>query len=142
MPRGTTVRVMNTAERVLVVYGVAILVYGLVLGVPMAAIRRTSPEAPRHLVNAHLSALMQAPIALGLAFALAITAATSSWATVGAWVFIAGLALEALGGTLNWLRGTGDQFAERSPGYLANAISGPLAVAGGVILAIVVVTSV
>jgi hypothetical protein len=134
--------VMSTAQRILVIYGVLVITYGLLLGVPLARVRSGSAVAPRHLVNTHLSALMQGPIALGLAFALVVTEVDSGWATAAAWVLVAGLALEALGGTLNWLRGTGDQFAERSPGFFANAISGPLAVVGGSILAIVVITSI
>jgi hypothetical protein len=121
---------MSTATRVLLAYGVLVASYGMVLGVPLARIRSTTPEAPRHLVTTHLSALMQGPVALGLAFAVAVTDFDAGWATVVAVILVVGLALEAVGGTLNWLRGTGDQFAERSPGFFANALSGPLAIVG------------
>jgi hypothetical protein len=121
---------MSTATRVLLAYGVLVVSYGMLLGVPMARIRSSAPEAPSHLVTTHLSALMQGPVALGLAFAIAATDFDTGWATAAAIVLVAGLALEAIGGTLNWLRQTGDQFAERSPGYMANALSGPLAIVG------------
>jgi len=47
-----------------------------------------------------------------------------------------GSAGETLGGTANWLRGTNDQFAEKSLGWRFNAASSPLLVVG---IAIVVV---
>ena len=43
---------------------------------------------------------------------------------------------EAIGGTANWLRGTGDQFAEKSVGWRFNAASSPLLITG---IAIVIV---
>ena len=61
---------MSTAQNILVTYGLAVLSYGLVLGIPLAVARSSAPQAPRHLVTAHLSGLMQCPIVLGLAFAI------------------------------------------------------------------------
>jgi hypothetical protein len=77
---------------------------------------------------------MQGPVALGFAFAVTVTDFDSGLATAAAYTFAAGLALEALGGSLNWLRKTGDQFAERSPGFYANACSGPVAIVGALTL--------
>lgn len=125
---------MSTAARVLIAYGVAIVAYGLLLGVPMARIRSANPQAPRHLVTTHLSALMQGPVVLGFAFAITAVGFDSGLATVAAVTLLVGLVLEALGGTLNWLRGTGDQFAERSPGFVANAVSGPITILGAAVL--------
>jgi hypothetical protein len=132
---------MTTATRVLVSYGVIAIAYGLVLGVPLARVRAAHPVAPRHLVTTHLSALMQGPVALGSAYALSVTGFESDVATVAAWVFVAGLALEAIGGTLNWLMSTGDQFAERSVGLKVNTVSGPLSLVGGLAIAVGVLTS-
>ena len=125
---------MSTAAQLLVAYGVAIIGYGLLLGVPLAQARNGSPQAPRHLVTTHLSALMQGPVALGFAFAVTVTSFDSTLATAAAVALLVGLGLEAIGGTLNWLRHTGDQFAERSPGYYANATSGPITILGALVL--------
>jgi len=132
---------MTTAQQFLVAYGVIILSYGMLLGVPISRARMAAPTAPRHLVNAHLSALMQGPIHLGLAAALSLTAWDSGFATTAAVLLVIGSALEALGGTLNWLKKSGDQFAERSPGFLFNALSGPIAVVAILIFAIGVLSN-
>jgi hypothetical protein len=129
---------MSTAARLLVGYGMVVIGYGLLLGVPMARARSGAPQAPRHLVTTHLSALMQGPVALGVAFGLTTAGVDSGWATVAAVALVVGLALEALGGTLNWILATGDQFAERSPGFLANAVSGPVTLAGALTLIVLV----
>lgn len=125
---------VSTAGRILVGYGTVVIGYGLVLGVALAKVRSAAPQAPRHLVTTHLSALMQGPVALGLAFGAAAVGFDSGVATAGAAILVVGLGLEALGGTLNWLRHTGDQFAERSAGYVANAASAPASIVGGAML--------
>jgi len=127
-------KAMSTAARVLIAYGVAVIAFGLLLGVPMARIRAANPQAPRHLVTTHLSALIQGSVALGFAFAITAVGFDSGLATGAAVALFIGLALEMVGGTLNWLRGAGDQFAERSPGFVANAISGPITILGAAIL--------
>ena len=130
---------MTTAQNVLLVYGVIILGYGFVLGVPLAAARIGTPQASRHLVNTHLSAIMQGAAALGLAFAIGTADLGSALATTAAWLVVIGSALEAAGGTFNWLQGTGDQFADRSVGFRLNALSGPPAIIGIVIVIVGVI---
>lgn len=56
---------MSTAQQILVVYGVVIIAYGLVLGVPLVAARSKALHVSRHLVTAHLSAIMQGPVFAG-----------------------------------------------------------------------------
>ena len=131
---------MSTAQNLLVGYGVIVLTYGLLLGVPLAAARSSAPHASRHLVTAHLSRLMQGPIALGLAFAIGAVSFDSTAATVAAVLVVCGLAAETLGGTLNWLQGTGDQFDEKSVGFYVNALTGVLAIPGALIIAGGVIT--
>jgi hypothetical protein len=127
---------MTTAQKILTSYGVVILGFGFALGIALAAARTKSPHASRHLVTTHLSALMQAPIHLGLAWAIGAAVLSDTPATVAAILLVVGSALEAIGGTVNWLHGTGDQFAERSIGWRCNAASSPLLIAG---IAIVIV---
>jgi hypothetical protein len=126
--------VVSTAARVLIAYGTIVIGYGLLLGVPLARVRSTTAMAPRYLTTTHLSALMQGPVALGFAFAITATDFDSTLASVAAVALVVGLALEALGGTLNWRRSTGDQFAERSPGFKLNALSGPITLLGALAL--------
>ncbi|HTK15363.1 MAG TPA: hypothetical protein VL769_03140 [Acidimicrobiia bacterium] len=127
---------MTTAQKILAVYGVVILGYGFGIGVPLALARSSSALVSRHLVTTHLSALMQGPIHLGLGWAIGAVGMSETAATVAAVLLVVGSAGETLGGTANWLRGTNDQFAEKSLGWRFNAASSPLLVVG---IAIVVV---
>lgn len=131
---------MSTAQNLLVGYGVIVLTYGLLLGVPLAASRSTAAHASRHLVTAHLSGLMQGPVALALAFAIGAVSFDSTVATVAAALVVGGLVAETLGGTLNWLQGVGDQFAEKSLGFYVNALTGILAIPGALIIMFAVLT--
>jgi hypothetical protein len=132
---------MSTAQKLLLIYGVVVLVYSFLLGFAMAKARSTAPAAPRALTNTHLSGLMQAPLHLSLAAALAATGFTGGAATTGAVLLIAGCAMEQIGATLNWLQHTNDQFAQRSLGFKFNAAGGPLMLVGAVILAIGIITN-
>ena len=97
---------MDTAQKILVVYGTLSLGYGFALGIPISQARMRSPEAPRHLVIAHLSAIIQGAVHL-----------TPWLETAGALLLVTGSALFVAGLTANWLQGVGDHFAERSLGW-------------------------
>ena len=56
-----------------------------------------------------------------------------------AWLLVAGSAFEIIGGTTNWLSGTGDQFVERSLGFGINSLVGPPAIIGIVIIVVGVI---
>lgn len=129
---------MNTAQSVFVGYGVAALAYGFLLGVPMASARLRA-QAPRHLVTTHLSAIIQGAVHLGLAFAVGFITMSPGWVIASAWLIVAASALELAGGTINWISGTGDQFAEKSVGFRLNSLVGPPAIAGIAIIAVGVV---
>ena len=126
---------MTTAQSILMVYGLIILLYGFVLGIPLAGIRMRQPQASRHLVTTHLSGIIQGGVHLGLAFAVGEAALTPWLATTAAVLIVTGSAFEATGGTINWLQDTGDQFAEKSLGFRINSLSGPPAITGAVIIA-------
>jgi hypothetical protein len=133
---------MPTAQKLLLIYGVVVLVYGCLLGFAMGRVRAKSSTAPRNLVNTHLSGLMQAPIHLGLAYALAASGFAGGAATAAAILLVGGGIMEQAGGTINWLQGIGDQFAERGLGFKFMAASGPVLTLGAVILAVGVITNV
>ena len=61
------------------------------------------------------------------------------WVIASAWLIVAASALELAGGTINWISGTGDQFAEKSVGFRLNSLVGPPAIAGIAIIAVGVV---
>ncbi len=86
--------------------------------------------APRSLVTAHIAALMQGAMHLGLVAGFVYLDLSDGWATTAAWLLVISSAFEALGGATNWLQGTGDQFAEKSLGYKFNSISGPVGIVG------------
>lgn len=130
---------MSTAQSILVGYGILVLLYGFILGIPLAVARSSAPQASRQLVTAHLSGLMQGPVAMVCAFAIGAVSFESTWATAAACLLVAGLVAETVGGTLNWLQGTGDQFAEKSVGFRINALTGVLAIPGLAVLAVGVI---
>ena len=70
---------MTTAQNILLVYGVIILTYGFVLGIPLAAVRSRQPQASRHLVTTHLSGIIQGGVSLGLASPSAQPTSPPGW---------------------------------------------------------------
>lgn len=126
---------MTGPQKILVVYGTMSLVYGFVLGIPLSQIRTRSPEAPRHLVIAHLSALIQGAVHLGLSVAIGFADLPLAWQTAGAASLVVGSALFVTGSTVNWLQRIGDHFAVRSIGWKLLSVSGIAHLAGIAIVA-------
>lgn len=133
--------VERSAEALLVA-GTLILVYGFILGVPMAQARMKSPTAPRHLVNTHLEALMAGAALLGLSFAASFSTLGSGLERIAAWLLVAGTVSTLAGGTVNWRTQADDQFAARSAGFYLQAAGGPMVLVGGVLLAMGVLKSI
>ena len=127
---------METAAKVLVLGGVLNLSYGVVTGLFLTNVRRTSPEAPRHLVLAHMGPLIQGPILLGLAVAIALSDLPASLETLAASLLVASSAALAAGETLNWRGGVGDAFAERSPGFYLDS-AGAILFGSGLLIVII-----
>ncbi len=113
---------MSTAQRLFIGYGTVILMAGFVLGTLLGMLRMKVP-AIRNLATAHVETLMQASMHFGLAFVVGMVGFRSTAATWAAALLVAGSAMQATGVTLNWLAKTGDQFAERSPGFKLNSAS-------------------
>lgn len=125
---------METAQEILVVYGALSITYGMVLGLPLTRVRMAGPAAPRHLVVAHLSALMQGPVHLGLAVAVGLSTLTPWLETGAALLLVAGSALFVAGATVNWLQQVGDHFEARSAGWHLLAASGAPHLCGAAIV--------
>jgi hypothetical protein len=133
---------VDTAQKILVVYGTLSLGYGFALGIPISQARMGAPEAPRHLVVAHLSAIIQGAVHLGLSIALGVSQLTAWLETASALLLVTGSALFVAGATANWLQGVGDHFAERSIGWKLLAASSVGHITGITIVVAGVVTGV
>jgi hypothetical protein len=127
---------VETSGKILIVGGVAALTYAFLLGFAMARARMAAPQAPRHLVNTHLEGLILGAVLLGLAVALGFSTLAKGGEVAAASLLVAGGALSLAGGTVNWLQGVEDTFAAKSPGFLLQAVSGPVSVVGIVIVLI------
>lgn len=125
---------MSTAQEIAVVYGCFSLVFGMTLGFPISAIRMAHPTASRHLMTAHVSALMQGAMHLGLSVAFGFAAFTPWLLTASAASVACGSALFVAGATANWLMDVGDHFVERSKGWYLLSASAPLHFAGALVV--------
>lgn len=125
---------MSTAQTIALVYGMLSIFCGMVLGLPLSTTRMAHPTAPRHLLTAHLSALIQGAMYLGLTAALGFATLTPWLLTASACVLACGSALFIAGATANWLMNVGDHFAARSPGWYLLSVSGPLHLTGTLVI--------
>jgi hypothetical protein len=126
---------MEPAQKILVTYGVISLAFGFLLGLPLSSIRMKMAEASRHLVTAHLAAIIQGAMHLGLSVAMGFSTLARASETAAAWLLVAGSALFVLGATANWLQRVGDHFAARSMGWRLLAASAPANLVGiGIVL--------
>ncbi len=114
---------MGTAEKMFIVYGVVSLGVGFLLGLPLSQVRSRAPEAPRHLVTAHLSAIIQGAVHLGLSTAVAFSTLTAWLETTAASLLVVGSALFVAGAVANWRQEIDDHFAARSLGWKLLAAS-------------------
>ncbi len=135
-------RSVATAQKILVVYGTLSLSCGFALGFPLTSVRMRRPEAPRHLTIAHLSAIIQGAVHLGLVVAVGFAELAAWLETAASVLLVSGSALFVLGATANWLQHIGDHFAERSLGWRLLAASGPAHVTGITIVTVGVLAAV
>jgi hypothetical protein len=129
--------VTNPAVQVLVVGGVLNLVLSFLLGWVLAGRRMKGPmEAHRWLLTAHEVSLQEGLMLLGLAFAMGFARLSPERALMGAWLLVVGSILQDASGVVNWLRSTGDQFAERSAGWVLATLNAVVNTAGLLIVAV------
>lgn len=120
---------------VLVLGGVANLALSFFLGWVLSAIRmKRGIDGARWLLVAHEVALQEGLMLLGLAFALGFADLDASWAVIAAWLLVVASFFQDGSGIVNWLRGTNDQFAERSMGWVLASINAVLNTTGLVIV--------
>lgn len=133
---------MTRAQEIVVVYGVASLFYGFALGIPLSRERMAAPSASHHLVIAHLSAIIQGAMYLGLAVAFGMSTLTPALETSAAVLLICGSLLFVTGATLNWRQSVGDHFAQRSLGWRCFALSSVGHLVGMTLVLVGVVTGI
>ena len=124
------------AIRVLVLGGVLNLVLSFVLGWVLSLKRMKEPMTKHHwLLVAHTVSLQEGLMLLGLGFAMSFAVLGKTLAATGAWLVVLASAFQDFSGVVNWLKGTGDQFAEKSTGWLLASINAVLNTAGLAIIA-------
>lgn len=121
---------MDASSEILIIGGAAMLFCGFLLGFPLTAARTRSPTASRHLVTAHLSAIIQGATLLALGSVMSFCDLPTPIESAAAAVLVAGSVLFVSGAIVNWRRDIGDHFAERSAGWRLFAASGPANVIG------------
>lgn len=131
---------MSTAQQIFIAYGTIILIVGFLLGGALGMLRAKTPSL-RSLATAHVETLMQSAMHFGLAFAVGAVGFASTAATWGAILLAIGSGMQATGVTLNWLTKTGDQFAEKSIGWMINSASTFVIMPGLIITAIGILTN-
>jgi len=132
---------MDESSKILLVGGVVSLTYGFALGIPMAIIRTRRPQAPRHLVNAHLEAIIEVALLIALSIATEFSSLATPFETVAALLLVAGCVLSVAGSVANWLMTVDDPFAARSFGWKLQAASATMVVTGVVIILVGVLTA-
>jgi hypothetical protein len=125
---------METSRKVLLIGGTVSLTYGFLLGLPISVIRMRRPHAPRHLVTAHLAAIIQGAVLIALSTAAEFSTLPSGLETLAASLLVTGCVLFVAGAVANWLQAVEDHFAVRSTGWKLLATSGPLNIIGVLLL--------
>jgi len=127
---------VSVAVKILVLGGVANLVLSFGLGWVLSKHRLKGPMPPHHwLLVAHTVSLQEGLMLLGLAFAMLFAKMPDWLSTMAAALLVAASAFQDFSGIVNWLRGTDDQFAEKSTGWVLASINAVLNTAGLVIAA-------
>ncbi len=122
---------VTAASRVLVAGGVGNLVLSFLLGWVLSSRRIREPmDKHRWLLVAHEVSLQEGLLLLGIAVAMPFAQLSPGLAGVAAWLLLAASVFQDASGIVNWLRGTGDQFAEKSTGWVLASINAVLNSAG------------
>lgn len=127
---------MDTAAKILVIGGMANMLYGFVTGLFFARERETKEHAHRYLVMAHVGPLMQGTMLLALVFGVELSDLSAGTETFAASLLVLFSFAIAAKDTINWMQGVNDEFRERPPVPKALGLVGvPLGLIGLAILA-------
>jgi len=125
---------MGTSEKVLIVGGSLSLMYGFLLGLPLTMARMQAAAASRHLVTAHLAAIIQGATLLALSGVMGFSDLPDTIETIAAALLVGGAMLFVAGAIANWRQNVEDHFAVRSIGWKLFSASGPANLAGAAIV--------
>ena len=127
---------ITVAEKVLIAGGVLNPAYGVLLGYAIVVTRvKGAPATPKYLMAAHVGALLQAAVLLGLVSAVRLSALGPGWLNVAAWLVVVASALVAAKDTVNWLTGVNDEFGEKSKAAPLGALAAlPETIGAGIFL--------
>jgi hypothetical protein len=129
---------MDTAAKVLIIGGLASLLFSFVMAFNLALARMADPEADRHLLlQVHVVSLWEGFMLLGLVWAVALSDLSSGLETTAALLIVAGGALQLISNTMGWRQNNTNLFAPpRGLTFQLARINAILATAGLVILVI------
>jgi hypothetical protein len=124
---------ITAAEKVLIAGGVLNLALRGAAGLSITVIRvKGAPATPKYLMAAHVGALLQAAVLLGLVWAARLSTLGPGWQDVAAWLVVVSSALIAAKGTVNWLTGVQDEFSEKPKTAAPLAALGPATATNGI----------
>jgi hypothetical protein len=134
---------IESASRVLLVGGVLNIALSFALGWILSIHRTRDPIDKHHwLLVAHTVSLQEGLLLLGMSYAMTFAALPGGAAIAAAWLLVAASLFQDFSGIVNWARGTGDQFAEKSTGWVLASINAVLNTGGIAIVVIGVVRGV
>jgi hypothetical protein len=120
--------------RLLVIAGMLNVALSFLLGWVLALYRKKAPiERHRWLLTAHEVALQEGVLLICVAFAFIACAARGATGTLAWWsavLLVAASVFQDSSGIVNWLQRTGDQFAEKSSGWILATVNAVLNTAG------------
>jgi hypothetical protein len=125
---------VETAEKVLIVGAVLLLVYAFATGYIIGVVRGRRPDVPKYLTLAHTEPLMQGAMLLGLVWAVRLSDFAHGLETAAALLLVLAAAIQGAKELLNWSQGVNDEFAERPIGFWAARLQSTMASAGLLIL--------
>src|SRR5262245_60603996 len=128
---------MDTGVKILILGGLANLLYGFLTGFFFAKVRGTREFAPRYLVMAHVGPLMQGTMLLALVTATPLIYLPEAVKTLGCALLVLSSACFGIKDTINWREGVTDEFKQRPAiPRLLGLIGAPVSTVGLVILVI------
>jgi hypothetical protein len=130
---------MEPASKILIVGGMANLLYSSAVGFKLAQIRTKGPIADTFLPLAHRVSLWWGFMFLGLAWAVTLSPLSTGLETSAAWLLIGSSVLSDMDPVINFLQGARDPVAERRFTIYLGGLSFVLVTGGLVILSVGVI---
>jgi hypothetical protein len=129
---------MDTAAKILIIGGLASLLFAFIMGFVLSRARLADPTIPQErLLGVHVVALWEGFMLFGLVWAVALSDLSAGVETLAAWLLIIGGALQLTSNFLAWKRRLEDLFAPpRGLIYGLAAANAGFAVTGLVILVV------